>query len=211
MNLLAIDTTTDICSVALYSGGRWFEHTRLAPRLHNRHVLAMVDDIVRTAELAADACDVLAYGAGPGSFTGVRIGAAVAQGIGLAAGAKLVAVPSAAVAAETARRASGLRGEIAVCRESRPGWHYIARYQLDHAGVDCIAFDQLVATNTLGESPAATRSSLSAQDVLDGDRLALTARTVATLALRNLDCAVHPAHAQPYYVDGDNPWTPAPA
>lgn len=197
MNLLAIDTTTDICSVALCSGGRWFEHTRLAPRLHNRHVLSMVDDIVRAAELAANTCDVLAYGAGPGSFTGVRIGAAVAQGIGLAAGAKLVAVPSAAVAVETARCASGLRGEVAVRRESRPGWHYVARYQLDDAGIDCIAFDELVATDTL------------AQDVLDGDLLAVTARTVATLALRNIDRAVHPAHAQPYYVDGDNPWTPA--
>ena len=81
MNLLAMDTTTEICSVAAFSGDQWFEHTRSAPRLHNRLVLEMVDNVLGGAGLAVREVDLVAFGAGPGSFTGVRIGAAVRKAL----------------------------------------------------------------------------------------------------------------------------------
>ena len=196
MNLLAIDTTTDVCALAVHRENRWFEHNRLAPRLHNRHVLSMIDSVLDAAGVKALDLDLIAFGAGPGSFTGVRIGAAVSQGIALAADAKLVPVANSAVAAEALRRIGGLRGEIDIARASRPGWRYRARYQLGDTGVRCVDFDRLVAVQEIDEN------------VIDADQLPISAHIVGTLALRNLADAVPPAFAQPYYVDGDSPWQP---
>ncbi len=196
MNLLAIDTTTDVCALAVHRPNRWFEHNRLAPRLHNRHVLSMIDGVLDAAGVKAPDLDLIAFGAGPGSFTGVRIGAAVSQGIALAADAKLIPVANSAVAAEALRRIGGLRGEIDIARASRPGWRYRARYQLGDTGVRCVDFDRLVAVQEIDEN------------VIDADQLPVSAHIVGTLALRNLADAVTPAFAQPYYVDGDSPWQP---
>ena len=196
MNLLAIDTTTDFCALAVHRQDRWFEHNRFAPRLHNRHVLPMVDSVLDAAGIAALDLELIAFGAGPGSFTGVRIGAAVAQGIALASDAKLVPVANSAVAAEALRRIGGLRGEVDIVRASRPGWRYRARYELGDTGVRCVDFDRLVATSEVAEN------------AFDADRLPASAHLVGTLALCSLDDAVAPAFAQPYYVDGDSPWQP---
>ena len=197
--LLAIDTTTDVCSVALQhesetSGSGFLEHTRLLPRLHNRHVLAMIDGLFRAAAIARRDIDFVAFSAGPGSFTGVRIGAAIAQGIAFAANAQAIPVASSAVCAESARQA-GMRGTFAVCRDSRPGWHYQARYRITARAISMLEFDTLQAD-----------ANTPCRDAIDGKGLAVTARTVARLALRTLEQAVPPALALPLYVAGDTPW-----
>ena len=199
MNLLAIDTTTEICSVAALSGDQWFEHTRSAPRLHNRLVLEMVDNVLGGAGLAVRELDLVAFGAGPGSFTGVRIGAAVSQGIALATRARVTPVPSAEVAAEIQRRTAGRRGEIDIVRKSRADWFYRARYELSDAKARCVDFDHLVAAAQIGEH------------AVDGDRFAASARIVGLLALARhaRGDTVEAAFAQPYYVDGDSPWQPS--
>lgn len=206
MNLLAIETTTSICSVALAQNARrdalgmsqsdCIEHSRFAPRAHNEHALAMIDIALKAVGIAHEDLDCIAFGAGPGSFTGVRIGAAIAQGIGFAADAKVIPVPSSAVAAETLRTASKRRGEVRISRQSRPGWHYVARYRLTDQESRCIEFDTL-------------RRVADDAAVLSADRLAVSARTVAALALERLAEAVEPALALPCYVDGDSPWRPA--
>ena len=202
-DLLAIDTTTDSCSVALVRGDHWVEHTRFAPRLHNRHILAMLDGVLHAANEVHPRADVangvrfIAFGAGPGSFTGVRIGAAVAQGLAFAIGARAIPVPSSAVVAETAR-AAGRRGVFAICRESRPGWHYVASYQLADDGISCVAFDQLQPVD----------AQVSA-DRVDGARIVVRAGVVARLALQRIDEAVPASQALPIYVDGDTPWQPS--
>ena len=203
--LLALDTTTELCSVALDCGSDGvFEHNRLAPRLHNRYLLEMIDGVLRAAAVARTDVDFLAFGAGPGSFTGVRIGAAVAQGIALAVDALVVRVPSSAVTAESARRA-GLRGDCSIRRTSRPGWHYHARCRLTDERTDCLAFDQLAP------SPSAARSDAipaheAGDTLIDGDSYPPHARLVAHLARQRLDEAVSAANALPFYVDGDSPW-----
>ena len=156
----------------------------------------MVDSVLGAAGISALDLDLIAFGAGPGSFTGVRIGAAVAQGIALASDAKLVPVANSAVAAEALRRIGGLRGEVDIVRASRPEWRYRARYGLSDTGVHCVDFDRLIATSEVGDS------------AFDADQLPVSAHLVGTLALGNLDDAVAPAFAQPYYVDGDSPWQP---
>ena len=195
-NVLAIETTTGACSVALAAKGHWLEDTRIAPRLHNRYLLAMVDGLLKVASLDRRALQVIAFGAGPGSFTGVRIGAAVAQGIALGAGARVLQVASSAVAAESLRRSTPRRGGVSLSRTSRSGWSYVARYELLDHGVRCLEFDELVQDGDVD------------QCVVDGARCAMSARVVGELALTNLASAGEPATAVPLYVEGDSPWRP---
>ena len=197
-NLLAIDTTTDSCSVAFATNEEQVEHTRLAPRLHNRFLLTMIDDVLRASSVDRRALDVVAFSAGPGSFTGVRIGAAAAMGIAFGTGAKVVAVPSASVLAETARQGAGLRGVFAVHRASRKGWRYCARYELRDDGSVCLEGDELEPT----DAPTSA-------NVIDGSRFRVGASVVAALALADLDRAVDPALAQPLYLAADSPWKPS--
>lgn len=193
-NLLAIDTTTDVCSVALVANGCVSEHTRFAPRLHNRHLLSMVDCALREATVEVTGLNTIAFGAGPASFTGVRTAAAVAQGLALAVGALVVLVPSSEVAAETIRAATGRRGVWRVARPSRAGWRYVARYAFEEDAVRCLDFDELVPTADLGA------------DVINAEAFAVSAGVVARLAGERIDQAVPPALALPYYVQGDSPW-----
>ncbi len=194
MNMLAIETTTDICSVALMTDGRWFEDTRSAPRLHNRHVLAMIDNILEAAAITRRQIDVIAFGAGPGSFTGVRIAAAVAQGVALAVYARTLAVPSSTVAAECVRRLADRRGEVTLARPCRPGHHHVSRFKLTRDDVDCLEFDRVAVVDT------------SSPSVVDAARLAPNARVVGRLALAGLADATTPEQALPFYVEGDSPW-----
>lgn len=211
--LLAIDTTTDVCGVALLSAASeqsletgqtpatdraCLEHTRLAPRLHSQIVLDMIDGVLRAAGTRPASLGWIAFSGGPGSFTGVRVGAAVAQGMALGVGAKVIAVPSAAVTAESARSHAGLRGDFTISRLSRPGWRYVAQYALRDDGCECLAFDRLVATETS-----------STLECIDGECYPASVSTLAHIAWQMRDDAVAPALAQPFYVEGDSPWQPS--
>lgn len=84
MNLLAIETATESCSVALLSGERLFARSELAPRRHAELLLPMCDAVLAEAGIARRALSAIAFGRGPGAFTGVRLAAAAAQGIAFA-------------------------------------------------------------------------------------------------------------------------------
>lgn len=97
MKLLALDTSTEACSVALYLDGDVRSRMEIAPRAHATLILPMTESVLAEAGIGVAELDGLAYDRGPGSFTGVRIGAGVAQGI--AFGADLAVAPISSLAA----------------------------------------------------------------------------------------------------------------
>lgn len=104
MKILAIDTTEQACSAALWLDGEADERFQLAPRQHSRLILPMIEHLLADAELRLPALDGLAFGRGPGSFTGVRIAAAVAQGIALAVDLPVLPVSSLLALAQGVQR-----------------------------------------------------------------------------------------------------------
>ncbi|MDF1583157.1 MAG: tRNA (adenosine(37)-N6)-threonylcarbamoyltransferase complex dimerization subunit type 1 TsaB [Methyloprofundus sp.] len=97
MKILAIDTATEACSAALYIEGEIQERFVIAPREHAKLLLPMIDSLMAEADLRPQQLDAIAFGCGPGSFTGVRIATGVMQGI--AYGADLPVVPVSTLAA----------------------------------------------------------------------------------------------------------------
>ena len=101
MKLLAIDTSSHACSVALRIGDAVTEDHTVEPREHTRILVPMISALLEEGGIAAADLDAIVLGNGPGSFIGMRIGASVAQGLCHGAGIKLIPVSSlAAVAAE---------------------------------------------------------------------------------------------------------------
>jgi len=84
VKILAIETATDACSVALSHGDTVVERFEIAPRQHTDLILPMIAQLLAEAELNVAGLDAIAFGAGPGSFTGVRIATSVTQGLALA-------------------------------------------------------------------------------------------------------------------------------
>jgi tRNA threonylcarbamoyladenosine biosynthesis protein TsaB len=100
MKLLAIDTATEACAAALYINGAITERYELAPREHTKLLLPMIDSLMAEAKIEAQDLDALAFGRGPGSFTGVRIATGVIQGIAFAANLPIVPVSTLAAIAQ---------------------------------------------------------------------------------------------------------------
>lgn len=102
MKLLAIETATEACSVALWIDSEVRERFEIAPRQHSSLVLPWADALLAEAGLARSALDAVACGRGPGAFTGVRLAVALTQGIALALDRPVVGVSTLAALAEHA-------------------------------------------------------------------------------------------------------------
>lgn len=100
MKLLAVETSTDACSAALFIDGEIEERFQIAPREHTRLILAMVDELMAEAQLKPQQLDAVALSRGPGSFTGVRIATGVAHGIAFGADLPVAMVSTLAAIAQ---------------------------------------------------------------------------------------------------------------
>lgn len=124
MNILALETSSEWCSAALWLDGRVLAREELAGQRHSELILSMIDTLLREAGVALAACDAIAFGAGPGSFTGLRIACGVAQGLGFAAGLPLVGVSTLLALAQ----ASGAE-RVLSCLDARMGEIYCAAFE----------------------------------------------------------------------------------
>ncbi|MBL8250371.1 MAG: tRNA (adenosine(37)-N6)-threonylcarbamoyltransferase complex dimerization subunit type 1 TsaB [Candidatus Competibacter sp.] len=127
MRLLALDTSTEACSAAVLVDGAILERYELAPRRHAALILPMIDALLAEAGLDARRLDAVAFGRGPGAFTGVRIAAGIAQGIAFAADLPVVPVSTLAALASGASRETG-RERIAAALDARMGEIYWGTY-----------------------------------------------------------------------------------
>jgi len=124
MNLLAIDTSTDFCSIAASRGESLFSRHEPAGQRQAEMILGMVDAVLAEAGLEIAQIEGIAYGAGPGSFTGLRIAAGVTQGLALARRIGVVGVGTLLAIAE---EAAGER--IISCLDAHMGEVYHAAYR----------------------------------------------------------------------------------
>lgn len=102
--ILAIDTATENCSVALKVGNDIIARCEYAPREHTTKILPLIDSVLAEAGIKLNNLDALAFGRGPGSFTGVRIGIGIAQGLAFGADLPLIGVSTLAAMAQQAYR-----------------------------------------------------------------------------------------------------------
>ena len=130
MNVLAINTSDDLLSVALNLAGKTCHEQQLVERNHNQSVLILIDRLMRNAGLAFTELDGIAFGQGPGSFTGLRIAAAVVQGI--AFGAQLPVVPISCLAAIAQRQA---HEKVIVAVKAKRAKIYWGQYIRDEFGL----------------------------------------------------------------------------
>src|SRR5688572_26752247 len=100
MNLLAVETSTELCSVALIRGDEIFEEEAMAENRHSDLLVPMLKRILASGRLSPREMDAFAFGQGPGSFTGLRIACGVVQGMAYAAGRPVVPVATLLALAE---------------------------------------------------------------------------------------------------------------
>lgn len=101
MKLLAIETSTEACSAALYIDDQIKELFELTPKKHTQRILPMIDELMTEAELKPQQLDGIAFSCGPGSFTGIRIATGITHGIALGADLPVVPVSTLAALAQT--------------------------------------------------------------------------------------------------------------
>jgi tRNA threonylcarbamoyladenosine biosynthesis protein TsaB len=126
--ILAIETSSELASCALLRGGVLTRRASNGVRTHSQSILPMVQELLAEAGIALADCDAIAYGAGPGSFTGVRTATGVAQGLAFGAKLPVVAVVTLAAMAHSAGEAAGAT-EVLAALDARMGEVYWGRYR----------------------------------------------------------------------------------
>lgn len=138
MKLLVLDTSTEWCSVALWLDGQIRTRRVLAEQRHSSLLLPMVDELLRESAISLRQLDSIGYGAGPGSFTGLRIACAVTQGLALGADLPVVGV-------STLESIAGQTGaeRVLTVLDARMAEVYWAAYQREGAGWHVVSEPQL--------------------------------------------------------------------
>ncbi len=124
MKILAFETSTELCSAALWFDGVVDAREALAGQRHSELLLPMIDGLLVNHGIRADQLDCIAFGAGPGSFTGLRIACGVAQGMAFG-----INVPVVGISTLLALAAASQAGLAACCLDARMGEVYHAAYE----------------------------------------------------------------------------------
>ena len=104
MKLIALDTSTEACSAALFYNNDMLSRFELAPRRHGELILPMIDSLLAEAQLSLTQLDAIAFACGPGAFTGLRIAAGVTQGLAYSSDLPVIPVSTLATLAQGSRQ-----------------------------------------------------------------------------------------------------------
>ena len=157
MKLLALETSTIACSVALACGGSVHERHAVEPKAHTRLLIPMIREVLDEEGLRVADLDAVVVGNGPGSFIGMRIAASVAQGLAYGSGVGIVPVSSlAAVAAEAFSQTTGKR--VVVAQDAHMNEVYLQGFERGEGGVPRACGDPVL-------QPVARIASLQDADV----------------------------------------------
>ncbi|WP_431686362.1 tRNA (adenosine(37)-N6)-threonylcarbamoyltransferase complex dimerization subunit type 1 TsaB [Hahella sp. NBU794] len=142
--ILALDTSSDACSVALWNDGELTELLEATPRAHAKRCLPMIDSLLGDSGLRVGQLDALAFGRGPGSFTGLRIAAGIVQG--LAFGSDLPVIPVStlqAMAFAWFKRQKSPAGQVVCLLDARMNEVYWAGYEHSSGSVKEVYAEQV--------------------------------------------------------------------
>lgn len=148
MRLLAIDTVTEACSVALWLDGEVTTQESVVFQSHTEHVLPMVQSLLAESETTLSQLDAIVFDRGPGSFTGLRIGAGVTQGLALGISRPVIPVSSLATLAQGSWRQDG-QSHVIVCIDARQSEVYWAGYQLQENVMVAVISEQIGPAKTI--------------------------------------------------------------
>ena len=144
-NILALDTSTENCSAALSINGNVLVRELESPREHTKRILPMVDSLLSEAGIKLKDLDALAFGRGPGSFTGVRIGTGIAQGLAFGADLPMLPISTLAAMAQGAHRLHKVT-DVLPAIDARMGEIYFGQYKLNNAGIMTLVDNEMVVT-----------------------------------------------------------------
>lgn len=148
MKLIAIETATENCSVALLNNGIITEKSAEEPRKHAELVLPFLDGLLTDAAVKKSEIQGIVFGNGPGAFTGVRIAIGVVQGLALALNVPVWGVSTLMNMAQGAWH-QGIRGQLLVANDARMNEIYWATFDLSDSGITQLQNDRLSAPDDL--------------------------------------------------------------
>jgi tRNA threonylcarbamoyladenosine biosynthesis protein TsaB len=155
MTLLAIDTATENCSAALLAGERLIEREAEIERGHAERILGMVDEVLAEAAQSLASLDAIAFGRGPGAFTGVRLAAAVTQGLAFGAGLPVVPISDLRAVAQRVFDNVPAARTVLVCNDARMKEVYWGSFGRGAEGVALAIGNESVGPPASVELPAA--------------------------------------------------------
>ena len=222
--ILALDTATEACSAALLNQQQIDARFEIAPRDHTQRILPLIEELLQAQQLALTALDALAFGRGPGSFTGVRIGIGIAQGLALGAMLPMIGISTLATLAQGAYRQQGATRVLAAI-DARMGEVYWAEYQRDEHGVwqgeasECVLSPEAVQALE-GEWFIAGTGWQAWPQLQQGHALILRESGVELPAAEDMlplaqqawqrGATVQPEHAEPTYLRNEVAWKKLP-
>ena len=217
MKLLAIETSSTACSVALQCDDAINDRHVVEPKAHTKILLPMIRELLHAQGLVVGDLDAIALGNGPGSFIGMRIGASVAQGLAYGAGLNIVPVSSlAAIAAKVINEDNATR--VAVAQDARMNEIYLGRFSRSDCGLptpdgpeEIFGVGEIAALRGEGEWVAAgagwrhyPKLLLSNADVISGEseEQLPSARFILGLATESLAAGrdIPPGELRPAYL-----------
>jgi tRNA threonylcarbamoyladenosine biosynthesis protein TsaB len=218
MKLLALDTATDWCSAALWMDGALQWREALRARGQGQLILPMIEELLAQAGIGLRQLDAIAFGRGPGAFTGVRLALSVAQGLAFSADLPLMPISDLRALAAQALQRAGAPDRVLICQDARMSEVYWGCFQRSGRLADAVGVESVAAPGCVtlpagwsaasvwgaGSGFTAYRPALSllAGQLGDiGEGISPRAQEIAQLAAADgLSTAVPPEQALPVYL-----------